>query len=50
MKKDFIAIADYSQAELESKLDLAVALKGELKAGGNKPLVKGKVLRVFEVA
>ncbi len=44
MKKDFIAVADYSPEELQSMLDLAVALKKELKAGGNKPLLKGKVL------
>ncbi len=44
MKKDFIAIADYSPEELQSILDLAVALKQELAAGGNKPLLKGKVL------
>lgn len=44
MKKDFIAIADYSPEELQSVLDLAVQLKKELKAGGNKPLLKGKVL------
>src|SRR5512133_2922427 len=44
MKKDFIAVADYSPEELQSMLDLAAALKKELKAGGNKPLLKGKVL------
>jgi ornithine carbamoyltransferase len=44
MKKDFIAIADYSPSELQSMLDLAVDLKKDLKAGGNRPLLKGKVL------
>jgi ornithine carbamoyltransferase len=44
MKKDFIAIADYSPQELQDLLDLAVQLKKELKAGGNKPILKGKVL------
>ena len=44
MEKDFIAIADYSPDELQSMLDLAVKLKAELKAGGNAPLLKGKVL------
>jgi ornithine carbamoyltransferase len=44
MKKDFIAIADYSPKELQGLLDLAVQLKKELKAGGNKPILKGKVL------
>jgi ornithine carbamoyltransferase len=44
MKQDFIAVADYSPIELQSMLDLAVELKKELKAGGNRPLLKGKVL------
>lgn len=44
MKKDFIAVADYSPEEIQSILDLAVELKKELKAGGNRPLLKGKVL------
>jgi ornithine carbamoyltransferase len=44
MKKDFIAIADYSPEELQSMLDLAINLKKELKAGGNRPILKGKVL------
>jgi ornithine carbamoyltransferase len=44
MKKDFIAVADYSPEELQDILDVAVALKKELKSGGNRPLLKGKVL------
>jgi ornithine carbamoyltransferase len=44
MKKDFIAVADFSAEELQSMLDLAVELKKELKAGGNRPLLQGKVL------
>jgi ornithine carbamoyltransferase len=44
MKKDFIAVADYSPEELQGLLDLAVLLKKELKAGGNQPILKGKVL------
>lgn len=44
MEKDFLAIADFSPSELQGMLDLAVALKKELKAGGNRPLLKGKVL------
>lgn len=44
MKKDFIAIADYSPDELQGLLDLAVKLKKELKSGGNQPVLKGKVL------
>ncbi len=44
MKKDFIAISDYSPAELQSILDLSVKLKNEHFHGGNQPLFKGKVL------
>ncbi len=42
--KDFLAVSDYSPAELQEMLDLAVDLKKELKSGGNQPLLKGKVL------
>ncbi len=42
--KDFLAVSDYSPAELQEMLDLAVALKKELKSGGNKAVLKGKVL------
>lgn len=44
MKKDFLAIADYSPAELQDLLDLALRLKQELRDNGNQPLLKGKVL------
>ena len=44
MKKDFLAIADYSPDEIQAMLDLAVDLKKELKGGGNRPILKGKVL------
>ena len=44
MKKDFIAIADFSPQEIQSMLDLALELKKELKSGGNRPLLKGRVL------
>ncbi len=44
MKKDFIAIADYSTAELKDMLDLALRLKKEYFEKGNSPLFKGKVL------
>jgi ornithine carbamoyltransferase len=44
MKKDFIAIADYSPEELQELLDLAISLKKEHAQGGNKPILKGKVL------
>ncbi len=44
MKKDFLAVADFSTQELQDLLDLAVTLKKEYQKGGNKPLLKGKVL------
>ena len=44
MKKDFLAVSDYSPADLQEMLDLAVKLKKEHFNGGNKPLFKGKVL------
>jgi len=44
MKKDFLAVSDYTPLELRELLDLAVFLKKELKSGGNKPVLKGKVL------
>ncbi|GAP10677.1 ornithine carbamoyltransferase [Bellilinea caldifistulae] len=44
MKKDFLAVSDYSPAELQGMLDLAVRLKKEWRAGGNQPLLKNKVL------
>jgi ornithine carbamoyltransferase len=42
--KHFLAIADYSSRELQDLLDLALRLKKEYFAGGNLPLLKGKVL------
>ena len=44
MKKDFIAVADYSPAELKEMLDLAIDLKKEYFSKGNQPILKGKVL------
>ncbi len=44
MKKDFLAITDYSPSELQRLLDLAVTLKQERMSGGNAPILKGKVL------
>ena len=41
---NFLAVADHSADELRSLLDLAVDLKKELKAGGNKPILAGKAL------
>ncbi len=44
MKKDFLAIADYSPSELNDLLDLSVELKKEHFEKGNQPILKNKVL------
>ena len=44
MKRDFLAIADYSAEEIKEMLDLAVNLKKEYFSHGNKPILSGKVL------
>jgi len=47
MQKDLISLADLSSAELQSWLDLAIRLKTELKAGGNKPLLRNRSLAMI---
>lgn len=47
MKKDFIAISDYSPSALQEMLDLAVELKKEYFLKGNQPIFKGKVLAML---
>jgi ornithine carbamoyltransferase len=47
MKKDFIAISDYSPSALQEMLDLAVQLKKEHFLKGNQPIFKGKVLAML---
>jgi ornithine carbamoyltransferase len=42
--KHFLDVSDYSPAEIQDILDLAIRLKKEHFAGGNPPLFKGKVL------
>jgi ornithine carbamoyltransferase len=42
--RHFLSIHDYSRQELEAMLDLAVRLKAERRAGGNRPVLAGKVL------
>ncbi len=42
--KHFLAISDFSPAEIQDLLDLAIRLKKEHFSGGNQPLFKGKVL------
>jgi ornithine carbamoyltransferase len=44
MKKDFLAVSDFTPEALQEMLDLAVALKKEHFTSGNQPLFKGKVL------
>lgn len=44
MKRDFIAVSDFSTNELQNMLDLAASLKKEYFQTGNPPLLKGKVL------
>jgi ornithine carbamoyltransferase len=40
----FIAVSDFSPAFIQDLLDLAVELKKEYFAGGNQPILRGKVL------
>lgn len=47
MKKDFLAVSDYSPADLQEMLDLAVKLKKKHFKDGNKPLFKGKTLAMI---
>lgn len=47
MKRDFIAVADYSSEEIQDLLDLAVRLKAEYFSGGNPPMLAGKVLAMI---
>lgn len=47
MKKDFIAISDYSSSELQEMLSLAVELKKEWKTKGNDPILKNKTMAMI---
>ncbi len=47
MKSDFLSISDFSRAEIEALLDLAVRLKKQWFAGGNDPVLKGKVMAMI---
>jgi ornithine carbamoyltransferase len=47
MKQYFFSIADYSPEKIEYLLDLAVKLKKEHFSGGNKPVLKGKVMAMI---
>jgi ornithine carbamoyltransferase len=49
MKRDFLTIAETSAEGLQELLDLAIRLKKERAAGGNKPVLAGKSLgMIFE--
>ncbi len=45
--KDFLAISDYTSADLQDMLNLAVKMKAEYFAGGNPPLAQGKVMAMI---
>jgi ornithine carbamoyltransferase len=47
MKRDFLSISDFSRAEIEDLLDVAVNLKKEWFAGGNEPVLKNKVMAMI---
>jgi ornithine carbamoyltransferase len=47
MKRDFLSISDFTRAELEDLLDVAVRLKKEWFAGGNEPVLKNKVMAMI---
>lgn len=42
--KHFLSLADLTTEELQGLLDLSLRLKNEWRAGGNAPILKGKVL------
>jgi len=45
--KHFLDVSDYSPAEIQDMLNLAIRLKTEYFSGGNQPLFKGKVLALI---
>ena len=47
MKDDFLAISDFSTGEIQKFLDLAIDLKKEWKAGGNKKILNNKVMAMI---
>ncbi len=47
MKKDFIALADFSSEELQDMLSLAIRLKKEWKSGGNSPILKNNAMAMI---
>jgi ornithine carbamoyltransferase len=47
MKRDFLAVSDYSSDEVKMLLDLAIKLKKEHFNGGNKPILQGKTMAMI---
>jgi len=47
MKKDFLAVSDFSSDELQMLLNLAVRLKNERLNGENLPILKGKTMAMI---
>ena len=47
MKKDFLAVSDYSSEQIQMLLDLAVRLKKERSTGENRPILKGKTMAMI---
>jgi len=45
--RHFLQLEDWSSEELQAMLDLALALKREYFAGGNQPILKGKILAMI---
>lgn len=45
--RHFVDLTDWSSEEIKELLDLARQLKKEWKSGGNKPVLKGKVLAMI---
>jgi ornithine carbamoyltransferase len=49
--RHFLQLEDWSTEEIRGLLNDAVSLKAELKAGGNRPLLRGKILgMIFQKA
>jgi ornithine carbamoyltransferase len=44
---DFLSISDFTRTEIEALLELAIRLKKEWFAGGNEPVLKGKVMAMI---
>lgn len=45
--RHFLSLADYSQAELEAMLNLAIRMKDEWRHGNSEPILSGQVLAMI---